>query len=115
METTKITSAGVRVSLSYAYNTFEVTLGLENQDGISPLEIEEFRLQAQDMASEAVEDFKAIKQNEVISNSANEKAALINKMKSVSEDGGNKNKVKDNAKIEEVLKQPLYTDVKKSK
>lgn len=58
MSITKITSASVRVSLSYNYNTFEVTLGFENQDGINDHEIEEFRLTAQSLANDAVDDFK---------------------------------------------------------
>lgn len=115
MSITKITNASVRVSLSYNYNTFEVSLGLENPDGISPDEIEEFRLTAQDMANEAVEDFKAVRQSEIIVNSASEKKTLIDKMKSVTEDGGNKREFKDTAKVADILKQPLYTDAKKGK
>lgn len=94
MSITKITSANVRISLSFNYNTFEVSLGLENLDGISPDEIEEFRLTAQDMANEAVTDYK-------LSIQFDTKVAPFIK--------------KDNANATDVENLPLYTDIKKAK
>lgn len=110
MGKTKITSAGVRVSLSYAYNTFEVTLGLENQDGISPLEIEEFRLQAQNMANDAVSDYKlSLEAPPEFTKTPFKQAKQVINVNNVPNDDGSEIGVKDNAEVSEIAKLPLYT------
>lgn len=91
MSRTKITSASVRVSLSCNYNTFEVALNIENQDGLDPEEITEFRLKAQDMANEAVEDYKLTYQPE-------------SQVKPISK--------KDNISVAEIEKMPTWQELK---
>ena len=55
---TKITTSSVRVALSHNYSTFEVTLNLENPEGITIDEISSARSQAQELATEAVNEYK---------------------------------------------------------
>ena len=55
---TKITTANIRIALSFNYSTFEITAQLENQDGINNVDINAARQDIQALASHAVEEYK---------------------------------------------------------
>lgn len=110
MSITKITSANVRISLAYQYNTFEVALGIENSEGISPQEITEFRLSAQEMANEAVSDYKlTLEAPPLFTKTPSKPAKQVINVNNVSINDGSEIGVKDNAEASEIAKLPLYT------
>lgn len=55
---TKITTASVRVMLSYNFSNFEVAMNLENENGVSTEDIQNARSQCQLLASQAVSEYK---------------------------------------------------------
>ena len=58
---TKIKVASVKVMLSYDYSHFESSMTLENDNGLSILEIDEARKSCQRLASKAVGQYKEAK------------------------------------------------------
>lgn len=107
---TKITTANVRVSLSFQYNTFEVSLGIENQDGMTAEEITEFRLSVQEMASEAVSDYKlTLEAPPQFTKTPSKTAKQVINVNNVSNVNDSEIGVKDNASVSEIAKLPLYT------
>ena len=108
---TKITSASLRISLSQNYNTFEVALTIENQDGLTLEEIEAFRMQAQEQASAAVEDYKVTMQP-VVEKPFVKAAFKANKQVINVSEQDDEPPLKDNASIDEIEKLPLYTPKK---
>lgn len=59
---TIIKSASVKVMLSYDYSHFEACLSLENDQGLTTIEIDEARKTCQRLANKAVEQYKKFKQ-----------------------------------------------------
>lgn len=59
---TKISSASVKVMLSYDYSHFEVSMTLENDEGLTKKKIDEARKDCQRLADRAVEQYKIAKQ-----------------------------------------------------
>lgn len=62
---TKISSASVKVMLSYDYSHFEVSMTLENDEGLTKKKIDEARKDCQRLADRAVEQYKIAKQKAV--------------------------------------------------
>lgn len=93
---TKTTIATVRIALSFAYSTFEVSQQLENPDGITPGEIGAARINAQSLAEQALNDYKATYQSE-------SKPGRIQRQSPL-----------DMQAIAEVEKLPLYSDAIKN-
>ena len=58
---TKIKSASVKVMLSYDYSHFEVSMSLENDNGLDMKEIDESRKKCQRLADKAVGQYKQAK------------------------------------------------------
>ena len=107
--TTKITTASVRIALAYNYSTFEVSMNLENKDGISVSAIENARNECQILASNAVNDYKKL----TIVNSKDE---LKKKIADINSDFDLKEEKKAAPEeIAEVEKMALYSEVKKTK
>lgn len=113
--TTKITTATVRIALSFNYNTFEVSAQMENENGISVADINNTRADCQELASTAVAQYK-------IANSSNPKEEIkkvenmIGKLKkefAISETKEEKQPTPE--EIKEVESLPMYTDVKSVK
>ena len=59
---TTITSASVKIMLSYDYSHFEVSMSLEDKDGILKSEIDDARKQCQKLADKAVGQYKTAKE-----------------------------------------------------
>lgn len=114
---TKITSASVRISLSCNYNTFEVALNIENADGLHSDEITQYRLRAQEMANEAVADYKLTLEAPPQFTKTPFKAAkqVINVNNVKPDSDGSEIGVKDNATISEIANLPPYTKFKSDK
>lgn len=64
METKKtiITSASAKIMLSYDYSHFEISAGIENEDGLSLKEIDNLRKDVQRLADKAVSQYKKAKE-----------------------------------------------------
>ncbi|MDR3551250.1 MAG: hypothetical protein P4L31_07595 [Candidatus Babeliales bacterium] len=113
MQTTKITSASIRIALSHNYSTFEVVLNLDNPEGIEASEIEKNRIICQTLATEAVNDYKrqpnANPKEELkrVENKLADIKALINEKP--------EEKPADPKEIAAVEALPLYSDVKANK
>ena len=58
---TKIKDASVKVMLSYDYSHFEVSMTLENDNGLTLKEIDEARKNCQRLADKAVSQYKTAK------------------------------------------------------
>lgn len=58
MSETIIKTASIRIALSYNYNTFEVSAQLENETGISVTDLNNARIEIQELASTAVAQYK---------------------------------------------------------
>lgn len=58
---TKITSASVKVMLSYDYSHFETSMSLENEAGLSMKDIDSARKECQRLADKAVKQYKIAK------------------------------------------------------
>lgn len=58
---TKIKSASVKVMLSYDYSHFEAAMALENDNGISIIEMDEARKDCQRLADKAIGQYKQAK------------------------------------------------------
>jgi|GEM_PF-3802543 hypothetical protein len=114
METTKITTASIRIALSHNYNTFEVSAQLENLNGITNSDIESTRKDIQALATSAVNDYKGQpNQNpkvelQRIENKLNDIKKLVNEKQPEKE-------AEDPKEVTKVEAMPLYTDVKKPK
>lgn len=59
---TKITTASVKVMLSYDYCHFETSMSLENESGISTKDIDNARKDCQRLSDKAVSQYKKAKQ-----------------------------------------------------
>lgn len=79
MSQTITTSATVRVALSFNFNTFEVSMNLENKDGIQQSEINAARLQVYELAKIAVEEVRV----NPLSNPKQELRNIENKLRQV--------------------------------
>lgn len=55
-----IKTASVRVMLSHNYSNFEVSMNIENENGIEVTDIDEARKQCQSLATAAVAEYKAL-------------------------------------------------------
>lgn len=115
METTKITTASVRIALSYQYSTFEISLNLDNPQGIEPNEVDEARKQAQTLATDALNDYKG----QPNANQKEELKRIENKLSSIkaliNEKQPEEEKQPDPKEIAAVEKLPMYGEVKKAK
>lgn len=58
MSETKITAASVRVNQTFNYSNFEVSMTLENPEGINNKEIDKALNDCQELASGAVAEYK---------------------------------------------------------
>lgn len=58
MSTTKITAASVRVNQTFNYSNFEVSMTLENPEGINNSEIDKALSDCQSLANDAVAEYK---------------------------------------------------------
>lgn len=105
---TVITTASVRVMQSFNYSNFEVSMNLENPDGIPKGDIDEARIQCQALTNKAVKEYQENRQEDVKTNSANEKKGLLKSMGNIQNEVS-KVGTKDNATLDEVLNKPLYT------
>lgn len=106
-QTTKITTASVRIMQSFNYSNFEVSMNLENADGINVADLDEARLQCQHLTNKAVKEYQENRQEDVKINSANEKKGLLKAMGNIQNEVS-KVGSKDNATLDEVLNKPLY-------
>jgi len=61
MMETKIKNASVKVMLSFDYSHFEVSMSLENDNGLTLKEIDEFRKNCNRLADKAVAQYKKAK------------------------------------------------------
>lgn len=105
MSETKITSASVKVTLAYNSNFFGVELTIENEDGILQHEINDARLQAEELAKAAVTDYKRVPNIPV----KDEIRKLKNKITELdAEVNGKVEKPVDPKEIEAVQKLPMY-------
>jgi len=59
-----IKSASVKVMLSYNYNHFEASLNIENDDGLTMVEIDDARKQCQRLCDKAVVQYQKAKHHE---------------------------------------------------
>lgn len=107
---TKITTASIRIALSYQYSTFEVSAQLENENGITNEDIAKVRKDIQLLATEAVNEYR-IHPNV---NAKDEVKKLENKVKELKAIVAPEKEVKDNATTEEIEKLPLYKTKKES-
>lgn len=62
MNKTLVKSASVKVMLSYDYSHFEASMSVENEDGLSMVDIDEARKNCQRLADKAVGQYKKAKQ-----------------------------------------------------
>lgn len=62
---TRIKTATVSVTLSHNSNYFKVELGIENETGLSLDEIDSYRLEAHELAEQAIDDHKNKLQSEI--------------------------------------------------
>jgi hypothetical protein len=60
--TTIITTASVKVMLSYDYSHFEASMSIENENGLTMQEIDEARKKCQRLADKAVGQYKKAKE-----------------------------------------------------
>lgn len=108
---TKITTASVRIALSHNYSIFEVALNLENEQGISPSEIEKARVHAQQLALGAVNDYKGTitlppkEELQRVQTRLNEISKLVDK----------KEKPVDPKEVQQIESLPLYQPKKVAK
>lgn len=108
---TIIKTATVKVTLKYNDNFFGVELGLENEDGLNPEEINEARTNAEQLARAAVNDYKKVPNIPV----RDQVKQLRNKITELeNEVSGKVEKVADPKEIAAVEALPLYQP-KKSK
>jgi hypothetical protein len=56
---TKVTTASVRIMISHNYSNFEVTMNLENAEGVSVIDIENARSECQSLVNSAVNEYKS--------------------------------------------------------
>lgn len=107
---TKITTASVRIALSHAYSTFEVSAQLENENGISNEDIAKVRKDIQKLATDAVNEYR-IHPNV---NAKEEVIKLENKVKELKQIVTPEKEIKDNATTGEIENLPLYKNKKAS-
>ncbi len=62
MSTTIVKTASVKVMLSYDYSHFEVSMSLEDETGLNPLDIDDARKTCQRLADKAVSQYKKAKE-----------------------------------------------------
>lgn len=107
MSPTKITTASIRIALSYQYSTFEISAQLENSEGISTKDIEDTRQTVQALATEAVNDFKRLP-NSNVKDEIKTIENKIEKLKAVISEKIEQPEVTDPKEIEKIEKLPLY-------
>lgn len=104
---TKVTTASVRIMLSHSYCNFEVSMELNNENGIQSNEIELARIDCQKLAQDAVNEYKKAP-------NANPKEELkrvekkIEEIKSSISEKVNGKEITDPKEIEQIEKLPLY-------
>jgi len=114
---TKITTASIRIALAFQYSTFEVSLNLDNPNGILKSEIELARIDCQSLANNALNEYKALPSQ----NPKEELKKIENKVAQLKElvNGKQPEKEPDPKEIAEIEKLPLYqpkqAKVKKAK
>lgn len=109
---TKITTANIRIALSYNYSTFEVSAQLENEDGVSVEDIKSARENCQLLATEAMNEYK-IQPN---SNPKVELEKIKNKLNAIQKMvSGSEPEIVDPKEVAEIEKLPTYEEVKKAK
>jgi hypothetical protein len=106
---TKITSASVRVALSHNYNSFEICLNIENENGLKQEEINEARIQAHELARTAVDQHKPITSTK---NELQQIDARLREVKKLAE-GIKEEPAPDPKEIAKVEALPLYKPKKK--
>lgn len=112
METqTKITQSNVRVALSHNYSTFEVSMQLENENGINVDEISDARIKCQKLATDAVNEYK----KPLNSTTQQEIKKIENKISEIKKDLERDDEVGMNVspeEIEQVETLPLWSEKK---
>jgi hypothetical protein len=113
MNETKITVASVRVMLSHNYSNFEVSAQLDNPNGIEIADIDKARSQCQQLAMDAVAEYKRLPNT----NPKIELARVENKLADIKALINEKPEEKkpDQEEIKAVEKLPMYADVKGQK
>lgn len=107
---TKTTTASVRIALSHNYSTFEVTMNLDNQNGIDKSDIENARKECQELAQAAVNEYRATPGL----NAKQELQRVENKVKEIKKMMEKEPEKVDPKAVEEIQKLPEYSS-KKSK
>lgn len=114
METeTKIKTASVRIMLSHSYCNFEISATLENENGISTIEIENCRQTCQALATDAVNDYK----RSPIQNPKEELERITKKVDQIKADISEKKDgtITDPKEVAKIEKMPLYSETKAKK
>ncbi len=112
MNPTKITTANVRIMLSFNYSNFEIQMNLENENGIEIADIDKARSQCQTLATDAVNEYKRLGNT----NPKVELARVENKLADIKAliketDKTEPEKI-DPTEMAKVEAMPLYTDIK---
>lgn len=98
----KIASASVKIMLSYNYNHFESSMTVEsdNEDGLTPLDVDNARKECQRLCDKAVKQYIIAKQVEVKrANLNSEKSALEREVREIKLRDVNSWSVTDKAKV----------------
>lgn len=107
MSETLIKTASVRIMISYNYSNFEVSMNLENETGLSLVDINNARIECQELASTAVSQYKS-------SNSANPKEEIkkienkVAELKKLVDPEKKTKEITDPKEIEKIEKLPIY-------
>lgn len=114
METqTKITTASVRVMQSFNYSNFEVSMSLENPEGISNLDIDQARKEAQALTNKAVKEYQMDRQTDIQEGAVTERKKLLGKISDIKASIPKK-EITDPTEVEKIANLPLYTPSKKT-
>ncbi|ASU34361.1 hypothetical protein [Mucilaginibacter xinganensis] len=105
---TKITTASVRVMQSFNYSNFEVSMSLENPDGVTQLDIDQARMQAQALTNKAVRDYQEDRQIDIKQGAESERKKLLGKIGDIKASIP-KREITDPSEVEKIANLPLYT------
>lgn len=108
---TKITLATVRIALSHAYSTFEISAQLENPEGINTNDIEKARKDCQSLASASVAEYKA----QPNANPKVELQRVENKLAEIKKMVEKQPEKVDPIEVAKIEKLPLYSETKGNK
>lgn len=108
---TIITTASVRIALAHNYSTFEVSMNLENPEGVTQTDIDKARLDCQTLATQSVNEYKSVASGNV----KQEIESIENRLKGLKQMLGKQlPEVTDPKEIEKIEKMPVYGEASKT-